>query len=83
LDSAIAALNAIRSDIDHQDDQALDERLTRARQGRETWWKGRVEREWVNDGAANLDIPQQPGVFNRLFGIGKRPNQKRDQNQGN
>ena len=51
LDSAIAALSAIRSDIDQQDEAALDERLSRARKGRDTWWKGRRSLEWVNDGA--------------------------------
>jgi len=76
-------LSAIRNDIDEQDDQALDERLTRARQGRDAWWKGRMGREWVNDGAANLDIPQPPGVLNRMFGIGKRPGSKKDNNRGN
>jgi len=80
LDSAIAALSAIRADIDNQDDQSLDQRLTRAREGRDTWWKGRTSREWVNDGAANLDIPQQSSMFTRLF-FGKRPGPKNDKDR--
>lgn len=77
LDSAIAALQAIRSDIESNADAALNERLARARAGRDSWWKGRLNREWNNDAVADLDIPQVPGVFNRLFGFGKRPSKKK------
>lgn len=78
LDSTIAALSAIRNDIEASDGDALSERLTRARRGRDTWWQGRVKREWANDGSPELDIPQNPGVFGRLLGLGKRPNRKDD-----
>lgn len=73
LDSAIAALSAIRNDIERQDEAALDERLKRARSGREAWWKGRQSREWINDNAPSVDVPDMPGMFGRLFGIGKKP----------
>ncbi|MDI6694091.1 MAG: prephenate dehydrogenase [Anaerolineales bacterium] len=76
LDSAIAALYAIRGDIERNDHEALDERLSRARSGREKWWKGRLNGEYVNDGAPHLDIPEEPGMFSRLFGIGKRTKSK-------
>lgn len=73
LDSAIAALSAIRNDIDQNDEPSLDERLKRARRGRETWWKGRQSREWINESAADVEMPNMPGMFGRLFGIGKKP----------
>lgn len=73
LDSAIAALSAIRNDIERQDEAALDERLKRARSSREAWWKGRQSREWINDNAPSVDMPDMPGMFSRLFGIGKKP----------
>ena len=78
LDSAIAALSAIRSDIDKQDEAALDERLKRARKGRDTWWKGRQSLEWVNDGAARCARCQRCRACSaRLFGIGKMPKDRK------
>jgi hypothetical protein len=82
LDSAIAALNAIRNDIDQNDNDSLNERLTRAREGRDAWWKGRRNREWVQDGVHPLDIPPQQSLISRWFGggSGRRPNRKDDRN---
>jgi prephenate dehydrogenase len=77
MDGAIAALTALRNDIDKRDEVSLNERLKRARNGRETWWKGRQSREWVNDGAPRNEVPEMPGTFSRLFGIGKKPKAKK------
>ncbi len=74
LDSMIASLSALRNDIDQRDDDALDQRLKRARGGREDWWKGRQKQEWANDGTLNnVEMPDAQGVFGRLLGIRKRP----------
>ncbi|OGO37604.1 MAG: hypothetical protein A2W35_05595 [Chloroflexi bacterium RBG_16_57_11] len=78
LDSAIAALSAIRNDIDRTDEASLDERLSRARNGRDTWWKGRQSMEWVNEGAPGVKVPEMPSMFSRLFGIGgKMPKERK------
>jgi prephenate dehydrogenase len=77
LDTAIAALSAIRNDIDQDDEASLDERLKRARSGREAWWKGRQSKEWITETAPGVDLPDMPGVVGRLFGIGKKPKTKK------
>lgn len=73
LDSTQAAIQAIREDILAQDESALDERLMRARAGREKWWKERQAGEWVGDGAPPVKLPEDPGFLGRLFGIGRKP----------
>ena len=78
LDSAIAALSAIRNDIDRSDEVSLDERLSRARKGRDTWWAGRRSMEWVSEGAPGVKVPEMPSMFSRLFGIGgKMPKERK------
>lgn len=73
LDSAIAALQAMRGDIEAGAAEALNDRLVRARAGRDSWWKGRINRNWTSDAVADVDVQQVPGVFNRLLGFGNRP----------
>jgi hypothetical protein len=68
MDSMIAALLAIRNDIDTQDEPALTERLGRARRGRETWWSERQAGEWVGDGSPAASSVEAVGVMDRLFG---------------
>jgi len=71
IDSAIAALQFIRNDIDAQDGEALLGRLERARSNREKWWKERQVADWVeSDGAPAAEIPD---VFGRLFGLRRKP----------
>lgn len=76
LDSTIAALQAIRNDIGEQDEAALDERLGRARRGREKWWRERQVGDWLGDGLPVVDVPGTPGIFAQLFGIGRKPKPK-------
>jgi prephenate dehydrogenase len=73
LDSTQAAIQAIRDDIVAQDESGLNERLGRARAGREKWWKERQAGEWVGDGAPAVNLPEDPGFLGRLFGIGRKP----------
>ncbi len=75
LDGVIASLVDMRGDIDAKDEKSLNERLKRAREGREIWWAERQTGNW-GDGAAEVGIPETPGVFGRMFGIGKNPKTK-------
>jgi prephenate dehydrogenase len=71
IDSAIAALQIIRSDIDAQDGEALLARLERARSNREKWWKERQIGDWTEgEGQSTEEIPD---VLGRLFGVRRKP----------
>jgi prephenate dehydrogenase len=72
IEGAIASLQAIRNDLQNQDAEALEERLTRARRGREIWLKTRMEAEWVSQEIATADSPTSTGLFGRLMGMDKR-----------
>jgi prephenate dehydrogenase len=71
IDSAIAALQIIRNDIDAQDGEALLGRLERARSNRDKWWKERQVADWVESEGA--PAPEIPDVFGRLFGLRRKP----------
>ncbi|HEX7973253.1 MAG TPA: prephenate dehydrogenase/arogenate dehydrogenase family protein [Anaerolineales bacterium] len=73
LDSTIAALQAIRSDIEQQNTEALEARLERARRGREKWWKQRKAGDWINDAIPAHDLPDTNDMFGRLLGFGRKP----------
>jgi prephenate dehydrogenase len=73
VDGAIAALHAIRKDIDQEDETSLKERLERARAGRLTWWQGRQSPVGPMDEIQAMPLPENPGVLGRLFGVGRRP----------
>jgi prephenate dehydrogenase len=75
LDSAIASLEDLRGDIDAKDQAALNERLKRARVGREIWWAQRQTGSW-GDGAEEAPMPESPGMFGRMFGMGKNSKSK-------
>ncbi|MBN1145767.1 MAG: prephenate dehydrogenase [Anaerolineales bacterium] len=81
MDSAIAALGALRNDIAAQDEEALEERLERARRGRMRWWQERQVGDWTGDGVSAVDLPDTPGMLGQLFGLGRKPKdaKKRDQ----
>jgi hypothetical protein len=73
MDSMIAAMQAIRNDIEAQDEAALEERLGRARRGWDTWWKQRQAGDWINEAAPSLADVTGPGIFGRLLGgMGRR-----------
>jgi prephenate dehydrogenase len=76
LDNAIAALSAIRMDIEAQDDKTLLERLRRAQSGRVKWWRERLSGDWTDEATSTVDMPENPGVFGRLFGVGRKPKPK-------
>lgn len=73
MDSTIAALQAMRNDIDLQEDAALVERLEHARKGRERWWKQRAAGDFSDgDAVAGDDLPTSSDIFSRLLGFGRK-----------
>jgi len=77
MDGAIAALQAIRNDIHTQNDASLEERLTRARQSREQWWKQRQAADWTGNEAYPAMDNSGPDIFGRLLGLGRKPKPKK------
>ena len=69
LDSTLAALMAIRRDIEDQDASALAERLDRARQGRMEWWGQRQAADWTSAEIPAAEMPTRSGIFGSLIGM--------------
>ena len=72
LDGALAAINAIRSDLSNEDSKTLEERLNRAREGRQVWLQGRMVANWAADETTSVEAPTSSEVFGRLIGRGKK-----------
>jgi len=72
MDGLIAALQVIRSDIEDEAEEALDERLGRARRGREEWWKQRLTSDWVGEEPPAPETPNASEWFGRLLGLGRK-----------
>ena len=74
IDSVIASLSAMRTDIKSQNEAALTERIERARDGRERWWRERQAADWTHESVSAVETPKASEVFGRLLGFGgKRP----------
>jgi prephenate dehydrogenase len=76
LDNAITALSTLRMDVQNQEGESLDEWLKRAFESRERWWNERQEGNWIEDGTPTVDVPEMPGFFGRMLGIGRKPKSK-------
>lgn len=72
LDGAVAAINAIRSDLSNEDLETLEERLNRAREGRQVWLNGRLVANWAADETTSVEAPSASEVFGRFIGRGKK-----------
>jgi prephenate dehydrogenase len=72
LDGAVAAINAIRSDLSNEDLETLEERLNRAREGRQVWLNGRLVANWAADETTSVEAPTASEVFGRFIGRGKK-----------
>jgi len=72
LDGLIASLQSIRNDIHTQDVKALDERLARARRGREEWLNQRMAANWLEEELPPAETPTSSEWFGRLLGIRKK-----------
>lgn len=72
LDGAVAAINAIRNDLSNEDPETLDERLNRAREGRQMWVNGRLAANWAAEGTTTVEAPTASEVFGRFIGRGRK-----------
>ena len=77
IDGVIAALQALRNDIDDDDNESLEARLERARKGRELWWLQRQAADWAaEEMPATATPPGGSEFFGRLFGMRSRKKPK-------
>jgi prephenate dehydrogenase len=76
LDNAIAALSAVRENVEKQEEAALTEWLGFANDSHERWWKERQAGDWIEDGTPVVDTPEIPSILGRLLGIGRKPKPK-------
>lgn len=72
LDSTIAALQAMRSDIESQDETALLERLSRARRGREKWWQERLDHQWSEISPDGMQATEKQSFLDRWLSFGRK-----------
>jgi prephenate dehydrogenase len=78
IDSTVASLLAFRNDINDENHDALKERLERARQGRDRWWKQRQAADWANiEAVSATEYAETPDIFGRLLGLGRKPKTKK------
>jgi prephenate dehydrogenase len=69
INDVIASLMVIRTDIEQKDEEALQEYLQKAREGRQKWWIDRQRGEWLAEDLGVAQIPEKPGILERLLGI--------------
>jgi prephenate dehydrogenase len=72
LDSAVASINAIRDDLLNEDLETLEERLNRAREGRQVWLKSRIAANWAAEETARVEAPTASELFGRFVGRGRK-----------
>jgi prephenate dehydrogenase len=72
LDSAVASINAIRHDLSNEDIETLEERLNRAREGRQVWLRGRQAADWAAEETSSVEAPTASELFGRFIGRGKK-----------
>ncbi len=78
LDGFIGSLQSIRSDIATENQEALTERLKRAYEGRDRWWKQRLAADWSTEQLPNTAMPTASEIFGRMLGLGRKRNSKDD-----
>jgi hypothetical protein len=72
LDGAVASINAIRNDLTNEDNETLEERLNRAREGRQVWLNGRLAANWAAEEATSVEAPTASEIFGRMIGRGRK-----------
>jgi prephenate dehydrogenase len=65
LDVMLAALRALRDDIEQENDDGVAERLEAALQGRQRWMSERMAADWTE---IKRELPDLPSFGERLFG---------------
>lgn len=78
LDSVVASINAMRKDLLEEDAQSLEERLIRARRGREEWLKQRIAADWSAEETTSIDAPRASEMFGRMIGMGRKKKDGKD-----
>ena len=78
LDSVVASINAMRKDLLDEDAQSLEERLIRARRGREEWLKQRIAADWSAEETTSIEAPRASEMFGRMIGIGRKKKDGKD-----
>ena len=78
LDSVIASLQNLREDIERQDNQALSQRLERARFAREQWWQERQDSSLVPDELPKAKPSEASNIFGDLLRFGQIPKTDRE-----
>jgi prephenate dehydrogenase len=81
MDGFIGTLQSIRTDIANGDQELLTDRLKRAYEGRERWWKQRLAADWSNEQRPAAEIPTASEVFGRLLGLGRKRSTKEENSQ--
>ena len=62
----------MRSDIMNEDTQTLEERLKRARKGRQAWLQGRLAADWAAEETTTVEAPTTSELFGRFIGVGRK-----------
>ncbi|MFM8320539.1 MAG: prephenate dehydrogenase, partial [Chloroflexota bacterium] len=70
INDAVQSLEAMRLAIEEEDHAALENYLKRLRAERDSWWNGRMSKEWQQADMPSVDMPDAGNVLGRLFGIG-------------
>mgnify|MGYP002640106821 FL=1 len=78
LSSVIASLQALREDIQHEDYDALTERLERAREGREQWWQDRQDANWGSEDRPHLEKSAATSIFSDMLRFGGKPPRRKE-----
>jgi prephenate dehydrogenase len=77
LEKAIDSLQALRSELQKQDEKALADRFARNQLGREIWWGQRRVSDWAKaELAGDVEIPKASEVFAGLFGFRRKSKNK-------
>jgi len=72
IDGLIASLQTLRNDIQNQNQAALQERLQRAFEGRQTWIGQRQRAQWDVEENPPGSMPTSGEWLSRLVGLGKK-----------
>lgn len=77
LNSVIASIETLRDDIADEDAEKLTQRLERAREGRNLWWRERHPEAHPSTNPAY----EKPSIASSLFGSMLRPGSKKSENE--
>lgn len=79
LDKMSDRLAELRKELDDQDAEALTERFSEARHGRELWLEQRSRADWASQETASpADLPSAKDVFAQMIGFGRKPKSKNE-----